>query len=126
MVRAGCRNTFTISVLYTFKPAYHREAQLLPHQQAAACAGALRDDDDVDEPTFSWEIVHKGSKEAFGRKANHLTAQSGFIVAVRRNLGNISAASFGCCVLTDISRQIVVKSEVISGASQIAAFRFFS
>jgi hypothetical protein len=73
----------------------------------------------------SWDIVRCSEKPVCGRKSRHLTDRASLVISIRRNLSNVAASSFGLVVLDDVSRQVVTRCEIHSGACQIASFRFF-
>ncbi len=104
-----------------------RPHNLLPYQIPTVCTGDGKDDgDDGGRDDSSWELVYRGgTSNIVARKSLHLTPRSAMVVAMRRNLSNVAASSFGCCALADISRQTVVRCELTAGASLVAAFRFY-
>lgn len=57
--------------------------------------------------------------------AGWLTPQGSISLAIRRNLGNVSAQDLGLIIMNDVSKQTVLRSECRTAAALAASNRFF-
>ena len=69
-------------------------------------------------------ISMKG-KDHEDKVRHHLTPRGMIVAAVRKCLCNVACADYGKVLMIDISKDSIVKSEIILGATRVAAFQRF-
>lgn len=71
------------------------------------------------------EIEVKGRQNKPDRVRSHLTRRGQMVAGVRKSLANIAAADFGKVLMMDVSKDTLLKAEVLLGAARVASCQAF-
>lgn len=122
LVDALCLKTEYISSLLleisTLKKQKSSNGRSLKRKLDRRDAALIRYHDEAEAADDCLWIVHRKSNSVTG----HLAIQAQLSLAVRRNIGNIAAKDMSKSIMQDISRQTIVRAELLCGGCIVAAF----
>lgn len=80
---------------------------------------------DAADSASYWLLERKGKYQKKEHGHAHMTPRTNLVLAVRRNIGNVSATTMGATLLDDVDGKTVRRAEEKCGSALIASFRDF-